>query len=84
MVLMLVDIHMRLEARNTNVKAFNLFMPSEEEMREVEEIERIARRRRMSTVRRLQISGDLEHSRACVDTSINGDDNGTFKVKNGQ
>jgi superfamily II DNA or RNA helicase len=35
-------------------------------------------------VRRLQLYGDLEHSRASVDKSINGDDNGKFKFNNGQ
>jgi hypothetical protein len=35
-------------------------------------------------VRRLQIYGDLEHSRACVVKSINGDDNDSFKFNNGQ
>jgi hypothetical protein len=80
----LVDINIRLEASNTNVKAFNLPMPSEEEIGEVEEIDRRARRRSLPTVRRLQLYGDLEHSRACVDKSINGDDNVNFKFSNGQ
>jgi hypothetical protein len=62
MVLVLVDITMRLEAGNINVKAFNLTMSSEEEMREVEEIDRRARRRRLPTVIKLQLYGDLEHS----------------------
>jgi hypothetical protein len=53
-------------------------------MREVEEIDMRARRRRLPTVRRVELSGDLEHSRACVDKSINGDNNGNFKVNNGQ
>jgi hypothetical protein len=35
-------------------------------------------------VRRLQIYGDLEHSRTCVDKCINGDDNGNFKFNNDQ
>jgi hypothetical protein len=35
-------------------------------------------------VRRFQLYGDLEHSRACVDKAINVDDNGDFKFKNGQ
>jgi hypothetical protein len=35
-------------------------------------------------VKRLQLYGDLEHSRACVDKSINGDDNGNFKFNNGK
>jgi ATP-dependent DNA helicase PIF1 len=43
-LLVLVDINMRLEARDTNVKSFNLPMPLEEEMREVEEIDRRERR----------------------------------------
>jgi hypothetical protein len=30
------------------------------------------------------IYGDLEHSREYVDKSINGDDKGNFKFKNGQ
>jgi hypothetical protein len=34
----------RLEARNTRAIALNLPMPSEEEIRNVEEIDRIARR----------------------------------------
>jgi hypothetical protein len=84
MVSVFVDIKMTLEARNTHVKSFILPMPSEEEMREVEEIDTIARRRRLPTVRRLQLSGDLEHSRTCVDKSINVDENGNFKLKNGQ
>jgi hypothetical protein len=84
MILVLVDINMRLEARNTNLKALNLPIPNEEEMRELEEIDRRARRRRLPTVKRLQLSGDLEHSIACVDKSINGDDNGNFKFNNGQ
>jgi hypothetical protein len=62
MVLVLVDITMRLEAGNINVKAFNLPMSSEEETREVEEIDRRARSRRLPTVMRLQLYGDLEHS----------------------
>jgi hypothetical protein len=36
MILVLVDINMRLEARNTHLKAFNLPMRNEEEMREVD------------------------------------------------
>jgi hypothetical protein len=84
MILVLVDINMRLEVRNTNIKALNLPMPNEEEIREVEEIDRRARRRRPPTVRRFQISGDLEHSRACVDKYINGDDNGNLKFNNVQ
>jgi hypothetical protein len=84
MILVLVDITMRLEARNTHVNAFNLPMSSEEEMREVEKIGRRARRRRLPTVRRLQLSGHLERYRACVDKSIRGDDNGNFKFNNGQ
>jgi hypothetical protein len=85
MVLVLVDITRRFEAIDTNVKAFNLPMPSEEEMREVEEIERRAMILRLSTVRRLQLLyGDLGHSRACVDKSMNGDDNGNLKFNNGQ
>jgi hypothetical protein len=56
MILVLVDINMRLEARNTNLKAISLPMPNEEEIREVEEIDRRARRRRrLPTVRILQI-----------------------------
>jgi hypothetical protein len=35
MILVLVDINMRLEARNTHLKALNLPIPKEEEMREV-------------------------------------------------
>jgi hypothetical protein len=84
MVLVLVDINTRLEARNTNVKLFDLPMPSEEDIREVEEIYRRARRRSLPTVRRLQLYGDLEHSIVCVDKSINGDDNSNFKFINGQ
>jgi hypothetical protein len=83
-VLVLVDINIRLEPRNTHVKAFNLPMPSVEEIREVEEIDRRARRRSLPTVRILQLYSDLEHSRACVDKSINGDDNVNFKFSNGQ
>lgn len=75
---------MNLEARNTNLKALNLPMPKEEEIKEAEEIDRRARRRRLPTVRRLQIYGDLEHSRTCVDKYINGDDNSNFKFNNGQ
>jgi hypothetical protein len=44
MVLVLFDINMRLETSSTTVKSFNLTMASEEERREVEEIDRIARR----------------------------------------
>jgi hypothetical protein len=33
---------------------------------------------------RFQLSCDLEHSRACVDKSINGDDNGNFKLNHCQ
>jgi hypothetical protein len=36
MILVLVDINMRLEARTTNVKPFNLPIPSEEYTRDVE------------------------------------------------
>jgi hypothetical protein len=43
MILVLLDINMILEAMNTYVRAFNLRMPSQEEMREVEEIDRRAR-----------------------------------------
>jgi ATP-dependent DNA helicase PIF1 len=43
MILVLVDINMRSEARNTNLKALNLPMPKEEEIREVGEIDRRAR-----------------------------------------
>jgi hypothetical protein len=75
---------MRLMARDTHVKSLNLPMLSEEEMREVEEIDRISRIQRLPTVRRLQLSGDLEHSRACVENSINGNDNGNLKFNNGQ
>jgi hypothetical protein len=82
--LVLVDVDIKLEARNTNIKALNLPMPNEEDIREAEEIDRRARRRRLPTVRRLHISSDLERSRACVDKSINGDDNGIFKFSNGQ
>jgi hypothetical protein len=35
-------------------------------------------------VRRLQLSGDLEHSTACVDKSINGDYNDNLKFNNSQ
>jgi ATP-dependent DNA helicase PIF1 len=84
MILVLVDINMRLEARNTNLKALNLPMPEEEEIREVEEIDRRARIQRLPTVRRLQICGDLEHSRSCIDKSINGDNNDNFKFNNGK
>jgi hypothetical protein len=84
MVLVLVDINMRLEAINTHVKEFNPPMPREEEMREVEEIDRRARRRILPTMRRIQLYGDLEHSISCVDKSINGDDNGNFKFNDGQ
>jgi hypothetical protein len=82
MILLLTNISMRLEARSTHVKVFILPMPSEEEMREVTEIDRRARILRLSTVRRLQLSGGLEHSRACADKSIIGDDNGHFKFHN--
>jgi hypothetical protein len=61
MVLVLMDINRRLEARNTHDKKFNLPMPSEEELTEVEEMDRRVRRKRLPTVRRLQISGDLDH-----------------------
>jgi hypothetical protein len=64
MILVFVDIEMKLEARNTNLKAFNLPMPNEEGMREVEEIDRRERIRRLPTVRRLKLYGDLEHSSA--------------------
>jgi hypothetical protein len=84
MILVLVNINMRLEARNKNLKALNLPMPNEVEIREVEEIYRIARIRRLPTLRRLQIYGDFKHSRACIDKFINGDDNDNFKFKNGQ
>jgi hypothetical protein len=84
MILVLVDINMILEARNKSVRAFNLPMPSEEEIREAEELDRIARRRIPPTQRRLQLSYDLKHSRTCVDKSINGDDNGIFKFNHGQ
>jgi hypothetical protein len=50
----------------------------------VEEIDTRERRQRLPTVRRHQIYGDLEHSRACVDKSINGDNSGNFKCNNGQ
>jgi hypothetical protein len=60
MILVLVDINMNLEARNTNFKALNLPMPKEKEIKEVEEIDRRARRQGLPTVRRLQIYGDLE------------------------
>jgi hypothetical protein len=43
MVLVLVDINTKLKTRNTNVKTFNLPIQSEEDMREVEEIDRRAR-----------------------------------------
>jgi hypothetical protein len=59
MTLVVVDINMRLEASNSDIRAFNLPMPSEEKMREVEEIDRRAMRRRLPTVRRLQLYGDL-------------------------
>jgi hypothetical protein len=84
MILVLVDINMKLEARNTHLKALNLPMPKEEVIKEVEEIDRRARIRRLPTVRRLQISGDLEHSITCVDKYTNGDENGNFKFNNGQ
>jgi hypothetical protein len=71
MVLVFLDINMRLETRNTNVKGFNLPVPSEEDTREVEEVDKKERIRRMPTVRRLSLYGDLEHSRPCVDKSIN-------------
>jgi hypothetical protein len=50
----------------------------------VKKIDRRARTRRLPTVRRLQISGDLEHSRVCVGNYINGDVNGGFKLNNFQ
>jgi hypothetical protein len=75
---------MKLEAEKTNGKASNLPVPSEEEMRDMEDIDMKSRRRRLPTVRKLQLSGDLEHSRACVSKSINGYDNGNFKFNNGQ
>jgi hypothetical protein len=49
MIFVLVDINMRSEARNTDVRAFNLPMTSEEEMREVEESDSRARRQRLKT-----------------------------------
>jgi hypothetical protein len=84
MILVLVDINMNLEVRSTNLKALNLPMPKEEDIKEVEKIDRRARRRRLPTVRRLQIYGDLEHSKTCVDKYINGDDNGNLKFNNDQ
>jgi hypothetical protein len=40
MALVLVDISMRLEARNINVESFKLPIPSEAKMREFDEIDR--------------------------------------------
>jgi hypothetical protein len=84
MIFVFVDIITILEARNIYVRAFNLPKPHEEDTREVEEMDRIARRRRLPKVTSLQLSGDLEHSRTCFDKSINGDDNDNFKFNNGQ
>jgi hypothetical protein len=83
-ILVLVDNNMILEARYTHVQAFNLPIPSEEDTREGEEIDRRARRRILLLVIILQLSGDLGHSRACVEKSINGDYDGNFKFNNGQ
>jgi hypothetical protein len=82
LIFVLVDINMRLDAIITDVRAFNLPMLSEEEMIEVEELDRRARRRRLPTVRILNLSGDLEHPKSCDYKSIKVDDNGNFK--NGQ
>jgi hypothetical protein len=60
--LVLVDISMIFEAINKKIKSVNLPMSSEEEIREVEEIDRRARIQRLTTVIRLQLYGDLEHS----------------------
>jgi hypothetical protein len=57
-ILVLVDINIRLEARNTTLKAPNLPMQNEGEIREVAEIDTRSRRQRLPTVRRVQIYGD--------------------------
>jgi valyl-tRNA synthetase len=65
----LMDIHRRLESRNTDT-------PREEAIQEVENIYTRVSVHILSKMRRLQASGDIKQARASADTSTNGGENG--------